>query len=95
MYDEIKCLPEWIQDKLDEFLEVYDLEFILEHADDLDYIPGYSYQDLAYEFIEQLGSLDCLRQETLERYFDYEAFGRDLILGGDYSETRHGFIRMI
>jgi antirestriction protein len=41
-----------------------------------------SVQAFAEDYIEQTGTLDKV-PETLKNYFDYEAFARDLELGGD------------
>ena len=38
---------------------------------------GYAYVD------EIIGGPECLSKQVLERYFDYEAFGRDLLLSGE------------
>ncbi|MCF0059089.1 antirestriction protein ArdA [Dyadobacter sp. CY356] len=40
--------------------------------------------EFAYQYIEDIGLLEGVPQ-MLERYFDYEAFGRDMFLG-DYTE---------
>ena len=41
-------------------------------------------ENMAYTYIEEvLGGITGLSKETLERYFDYEAFGRDLLF--DYT----------
>ena len=43
--------------------------------------------DVAYDIVE-----DCYNlPENLERYFDYEAFARDLEIEG-YTETNYGTI---
>lgn len=42
-------------------------------------------EDIGYEYVEMVGELD---DTTAERYFDYESFARDLVLNGDWSETR-------
>lgn len=39
-------------------------------------------EDYAYQYVDDAGLLDGLN-ETVARYFDYEAFARDLRLGGD------------
>ena len=51
-------------------------------------------EDLAQELIEQMGGLEVLSIETLQRYFNFSAYGRDLAIG-DYSKTSHGYIRDI
>lgn len=42
-------------------------------------------RELAYHLVESLGGVEELGKQTLEDYFDYEAFGRDLVLSGDYT----------
>jgi len=41
-----------------------------------------SVEDYAYESLESCGDLENL-EESLRRYFDYQSYGRDLVLGGD------------
>lgn len=41
-----------------------------------------------------MGGLEVLSIETLQRYFNFSAYGRDLAIG-DYSKTSHGYIRDI
>lgn len=47
--------------------------------------------DLAYGYIDMIGGMERLGQDTLERYFDYEAFGRDLAY--DYTEIDGFYFR--
>lgn len=82
-------------DNLEDLLENYSLKFVHEHYCDMDFIEARSQEDLAYEVVEMVGGIDGLDKETLLMYFDYEAFGRDLVLSGDYSETSNGFVRSI
>jgi antirestriction protein len=46
-------------------------------------------QDWMYEIVE------CSDVEWLARYFDYEAFGRDLVYDGQFYETENGFIEIL
>lgn len=63
----------------------YSLEDILScHFDDVFFFEG-TILEYAYEEIDSSGLLDTL-PESLRYYFDYEAFARDLILGGDVTE---------
>ena len=58
--------------------EVGDIQEAIDIIDSGDYsvYPGvYDDSDLGYEVAEQLGELP---KDTLEMYFDYEAFGRDI-----------------
>ena len=41
-------------------------------------------QEVGYAYVDEVcGGLECLSKEILERYFDYEAFGRDILLSGE------------
>ena len=44
-----------------------------------------SFADLAEQLLDEIGDLDQI-PEHLRGYFDYEAYGRDLCLGGDFVE---------
>jgi antirestriction protein len=48
-------------------------------------------RDLAYHYVDVLGGVDQLGEETLHRYFDYESFGRDLAY--DYSDYDGHYFR--
>lgn len=47
--------------------------------------------DLAYNYVDMVGGASELGKDTLERYFDYEAFGRDLAY--DYTEIDGFYFR--
>ena len=41
-------------------------------------------QEVGYAYVDEVcGGPECLSKEILERYFDYEAFGRDILLSGE------------
>ena len=41
-------------------------------------------QEVGYAYVDEIcGGPECLSKEILERYFDYEAFGRDILLSGE------------
>ncbi len=42
------------------------------------YISGSDYSDLAHFFIDETGGIENLSKESLEYYFDYDMFGRDI-----------------
>lgn len=50
--------------------------------------------DVAYQVIEESGMLSEA-PELAQRYFDYEAFGRDLDLEGNFYRTGSGYIEII
>ena len=54
------------------------------------YIEGDSDTDLAYNYIDEIGGIEELGRDTLERYFDYDAYGRDLAY--DFIETENGYV---
>lgn len=65
-----------------------DLSVALAELSECVYYPGYTLEDVAYELVEELcGNAD----EFLLRYFDYEAFARDLAFDG-YYETANGVL---
>lgn len=97
-YDNIEELNELIKelDELDEYdlekveaiFEAYssDIKSAIENIDNYTYYSGMSLDDLAYELVEEINL-----PEFAERYFDYDAFARDLELDG-YTETSNGVI---
>lgn len=50
--------------------------------------------EVAYQVIEETGLLNGA-PELAQRYFDYEAFGRDLEIEGDFYKTESGYIEII
>ena len=83
-----------IEDNGDEdWLEAYieatgcDLNIAVDKYDDSTFYHDMDLIDVAYDIVE-----DCYNlPENLERYFDYEAFARDLGFEG-YTETDYGTI---
>jgi antirestriction protein len=89
--EKLKELEEEV-DHLEEILEIYPIDEVLSNKEDLDFVEAKDDEDLAQELIAQMGGVEALGQETLERYFDFSAFGRDLTLT-DYAPTTHGYVR--
>lgn len=81
-------------DHLEEILEIYSIEDVLSNKEDLEFVEARDDEDLASELIAQMGGVEQLGQATLERYFNFSAYGRDLALG-DYSQTTNGYVRNI
>lgn len=78
--------------EFDGFMDVY--KIIHEKWDDI-----YLYEDidtfdeLGYYYINSiLGDISQLSREQLERYFDYEAFGRDLDMDTTGAFTHNGYL---
>ena len=95
--DELNGLDEWDQKEIAAAMEAWDYSF--EEAHDKQqrgYFTFYANQDLqevAEEIADELIAC-CGHKETpdiLTRYFDYEAFARDLSFDG-YTETSYGVI---
>ena len=76
-------------DKLESIMEAtgYGLEEALDNMDDAIFYPGYTLEEVAEEIINECYDLP----EFALRYFDYEAFARDLGYDG-YTETDSGVI---
>ena len=67
-------------------LDGYTFNETLEKASNGDYAIYYdcdNMTDVAYEIVEECGYLNDV-PETIARYFDYEAFGRDLEIEGKF-----------
>lgn len=64
----------------------FDFDVIVDGMDkeDIEDLEKLSKEEFANWYIEGLGSIEELGQQTLENYFDYESYGRDLILNGAY-----------
>ena len=68
----------------------------IESADDrwvitYDAAGGDKDSDLAWYYIDEVsGGIESLGRDTLERYFDYKGFGRDL--GYDFTTTDYGWV---
>ena len=63
------------------------LQDAIDNIDDYTYYSGKTLEDVAYEIVEECYDLP----EFALRYFDYEAFARDLDYDG-YTETTNGVI---
>lgn len=50
-------------------------------------------QQVAEDFIDNLGGVDQLSKDTLQMYFDYDAFGRDLLINNVFEEDGYVFYR--
>lgn len=48
---------------------------------------------VAEDYIENIGGVDQLGQETMQNYFDYEAYGRDLLINDFFEEDGYIFRR--
>lgn len=48
---------------------------------------------VAEDYVDNLGGVDQLGQETLQNYFDYEAYGRDLLINDYFEEDGYIFRR--
>ena len=70
----------------------YEIDKAFDIVDDNDYfyIEGDSDTDLAYNYIDETGGIEELDRDTLERYFDYDGYGRDLAF--DFIKTENGYV---
>ena len=86
--EELESLDEYDLEKLGAILESDggSLENALENIDCYEYYSNTTLENLAYEFVEEMNL-----PEFAQRYFDYEAFTRDLGYDG-YTETENGVI---
>lgn len=65
----------------------------LEQVDDVQFYPNaFSMTDVAEQYVDEIGGLEVLGQDTLERYFDHEAFGRDMEFDGTWVSVNGGML---
>lgn len=93
-YDDIRKVNEWVEaiedagldeDLLEALLDEYDLEYVADNIDSVDYWSDVdSEQDLGYRIIEELG-WDGISDDDKQMYFDYEGFGRDIVINDGYT----------
>ena len=91
IYEMVHELPEYIAEALDEFISHYgSLEEVAEHKDEGYYYPDCDdMTDVAYYYIDELQALGDI-PPSLQNYIDYEAYGRDLDMGGCFIQTSRG-----
>lgn len=105
-YDDIyqlNELAERIQD-MDEYQIVgmglymdlgYDFEDAIERSEDISvYQDCHTMTDVAYQYVDMIGGVNELGQETLEMYFDYDAYGRDLEINGTFRYVNGDYIEL-
>ena len=76
---------------LDDFISYYgSLEGVVEHKDEIYFYPDCdSMEDVARYLVDELQTLGEI-PPSLQYYIDYEAYGRDLEIGGYFIETSYG-----
>ena len=84
-------LDEWELDIISALLDNgYSLENALDKYEDvIVYSDCHDMTDVAYQYIEETGMLDSV-PDNIARYFDYEAFGRDMSYDGEFIFTDNG-----
>lgn len=87
--EQLESLDKYDLEKVGAIIEAYgaNLQEAIENIDDYTYYSGMSLEDVAHEIIDECYNLP----EFALRYFDYEAFARDLSFDG-YTETENGVI---
>ena len=63
----------------------------LENYEDMICTGESKMEDVAYNYIEALGALSNMN-ESLQMYFDYEAFGRDMEIKGSYYKNDNNLL---
>lgn len=96
--DDLNEMAETLADLDDYDLEIigaflsegYTLEEALDQKDDvMVFSDCHDMTDVAYAYIEETGMLDSV-PDNIARYFDYEAFGRDMSFDGQFVFTDNG-----
>ena len=94
--DIAETLQEFDEGVLAAALEYWTLDYVLEmNPDEFTlYSDVHDEYDLGYYWIEESGCYN-LGDDILSRYFNYEAFGRDIAIEAQGGFTSHGFIEYI
>lgn len=87
--EELEKLDEYDVEKIEAIMEAHGetLRNALDNIDNYTYYSGMTLEDVAYKLVEECYELS----DFAKRYFDYEAFARDLGYDG-YTETNNGVI---
>lgn len=99
LIETIENLDEHDSEKLCAILEYFgdsSIDDYISSLDDYNLMSDvHSDYDLGYYYIEESGCYNLESMGNLARYFDYEAFGRDIELEADGGFTSYGFIERI
>lgn len=85
------------EDYVEAICDEYSLEELLDsNPDDWNLLPEVCDDfDLGYYYAVEVGAVDFSRNDLLTRYFDYEAYGRDIRLEATGNYTRYGWLERI
>ena len=72
----------------DNTMDIEDIENILDNNTNI-YYNCYDMEDVAMQYMEETGLLDSL-DDNLKEYFDFEAYGRDMEIEGNFVFTKDG-----
>lgn len=91
----LQNIESYQEDLVNAIVYEYDsFDYILEqlqNIDDKELIDVDNDEDLGYYIIDNIyGGVEQLDKDTLERYFDYEAYGSDIAY--DYGKTPYGYL---
>lgn len=92
-----ESLQDWDEDTLKAACDVWSLSEILDNEPG-DYIllsEVNDRYDLGYYYAVEVGCIDFGKNEILERYFDFESYGRDIDLETNGGFTEYGYIECV
>ena len=82
--NKIKMMMELYEMTLEEALEKEDEVVVLD-------LEKPSFFELGYVYVhDYVGDISGVPKQLLETYFDYEAFGRDLVISDEFRITKDG-----
>ena len=96
IYEKLEA-RDWDEDALNAALEAFGIDDILNASpDDFFFAPGIDTdEDLGYYYAEVCGIFLGNVSDTLKRYFDFKAYGRNIRLGTNGHFTAYGWIEKI
>ena len=86
-------LEDWDDDTFCAVCEYAGIEEALEYDGEWSLLPDVNTdEELGYYYADEFGTVDFGGNDVLERYFDYEAYGRDIRLEADGCFTDWGWV---
>lgn len=85
---------ETVQAIFDNFYDLQEIIDTIQNGNYMVYSGCSDMTDVAYQYIDEIGGIENLDRETLQAYFDYEAYGRDMELESTFIETDNGYVEI-
>lgn len=90
LWDYIEKINDYDKQMVD---AVIDYGFDLDDVDDFGYYDDcHNERSFAQSYVSEIGGVEALERSTLESYFDYESYGRDLFMENSMIPYKNGYL---